>query len=109
MVKIQQKFPADPDGRWQVDVVKTVAVSGEGVKDLRSQIEAHHTWLRQSGELVLREQLRIAHTLEHIIRTELNRRIAATMPADGLDEMVEAVRRREPDPYQAADGLLAQL
>ncbi len=109
VVKLQPKAVAERADRWQVDVVKTTAVTGDGVEALRTQVEAHHGWLRESGELVLREQLRIAHTLEHIIRSELNRRIAATIPAAGLDAMVEAVRRRETDPYRAADGLLAEL
>ncbi|MCB9122108.1 MAG: methylmalonyl Co-A mutase-associated GTPase MeaB, partial [Caldilineaceae bacterium] len=40
---------------------------------------------------------------------ELNRRIAASMPASGLDDLVEAIRRRESDPYAAAAGLLSAV
>ena len=99
----------DEASRWKVVVMKTVATDGSGVEDLRQRIEAHRTWLVESGEMTLREQLRIANTLENIIRAELNRRIAASMPDGGLDEIVEQIRRRESDPYAAAALLLSRM
>ena len=99
----------DEDRRWKVIVMKTVATDNTGVEELRQRIEAHRHWLVESGEMGLREQLRIANTLENIIRAELNRRIAASIPAGGLDALVEQIRRRESDPYAAAAGLLAKI
>lgn len=99
----------DEDRRWKVIVMKTVATDNTGVEELRQHIEAHRHWLVESGEMGLREQLRIANTLENIIRAELNRRIAASIPAGKLDDLVEQIRRRERDPYAAAAGLLAQV
>ena len=99
----------DEENRWQVVVMKTVAVDGNGVTELRERIEAHRRWLEDSGELAVREQLRIANTLENIVRAELNRRILQAMPATKLDEIVESVRRRETDPYTASGSLLARI
>ncbi len=99
----------DEENRWQVVVMKTVAVDGNGITELRERIESHRRWLEESGELAVREQLRIANTLENIVRAELNRRILAAMPGAGMDRIVEGVRRRETDPYTAAAGLLAQI
>jgi LAO/AO transport system kinase len=99
----------DEESRWKVIVMKTVATDNTGVEELRQRIEAHRHWLAESGEVALREQLRIANTLENIIRAELNRRIAASIPAGRLDDLVEQIRRRESDPYAAAAGLLAQV
>jgi hypothetical protein len=45
--------------------------------------------------------------LENILRAELTRRIVARMPSTGMEELVEAVRRRETDPYSAATRLIA--
>lgn len=95
--------------RWKVSVMKTVASENEGVEELRERIEAHRNWLQTSGEFVVREQLRIAHTLENIIRAELNRRILASMPAEKLNGMVEAVRQRQIDPYSAAHQILSRV
>jgi LAO/AO transport system kinase len=91
---------------WRVLVLKTIASTGEGVADLVRHLEEHRRWLVESGEWAVRERLRVAHTLENIIRAELTRRILARMPRTGLDELVETVRRRESDPYTAARELL---
>ncbi len=95
--------------RWQVTVMKTVAAESTGVEELRAQVERHREWLVASGEMAVREQLRIANTLENIIRAELNRRILSRMPDGRMNEMVDAIRRRETDPYRAAADLLHLL
>ena len=92
---------------WPVEVYKTVAVSGDGVEALRAQIEAHRAWLADSGQLAVRERLRIAHTLENILRAEITRQLAQTMPHRNLDAKVEAIRKRELNPYEAATMLLS--
>ncbi len=110
LLRVESPVESDEDeATWKVIVMKTVAMGGTGVEELRQRIEAHRAWLMESGEMTLREQLRIANTLENIIRAELNRRIAASMPATGLDQLVEAIRRRESDPYAAAAGLLSAV
>ncbi len=95
--------------RWQVTVMETVAASNTGVEELHERIEAHRRWLHTSGEIALREEIRAANTVENILRAELNRRIQAHMPENGLDELVQRVYRREVDPYTAAQDLLAGL
>lgn len=92
--------------RWQVTVLKTVATNNEGIDLLRDRIEVHRDWLQRSGEWVHREQVRIAHTLENIVRTELNRRILAALPPTSINDWVQAIRNRETDPYTAAQQIL---
>ncbi len=99
----------DEADRWRVTVMKTVAMAGDGVEALRQRIEAHREHQRASGESKLREQVRIAHALENIVRAELNRRILARIPAGALDDLVERIRLRETDPYTAAADLLAGI
>ena len=99
----------DEERRWKVIVMKTVTTDNTGVEELRQRIEAHRHWLMESGEMGLREQLRIANTLENIVRAELNRRILERLPAGSLGEVVEAIRARTTDPYRAAGELLATL
>jgi LAO/AO transport system kinase len=99
----------DDEKRWQVIVMKTVATDGGGIAELRERIEAHRRWLQESGEMAVREQLRIANTLENIVRAELNRRILERLPAAGLGGLVEAIRARATDPYSAAGELLAAI
>ncbi|NJN83019.1 MAG: methylmalonyl Co-A mutase-associated GTPase MeaB [Caldilineaceae bacterium] len=99
----------DKAKRWRVEVLRTVAREKAGIEALRAKIEAHRLWLEESGEIVARQRLRIARTIENIIRTELNRRIVAGMPASGLNGLVDAVRDRQIDPYRAARKLLGEV
>lgn len=94
---------------WPVPIAKTVAATGEGVEQLRQQIEEHRNWLHETSQWAVRERIRIAHTLEQIMRAELARQVAAQMTVEGLDEVIEAIYRRTTDPYSAAERLLANL
>lgn len=107
LMRIDEAVPVDNRSeRWQVIVLKTIAANGEGVAALQQQIEAHRDWLLRSGEYALRERVRIAHTLENILRAELSRRVQALLPAKRLKDMVEAVQSKAIDPYTAAAMLL---
>ncbi len=104
---VPQSLP--PEAGWTVTVLKTVATAGHGVEALCDRIEAHRNWLRESGELDVRERARIAHNLEAVVRATLAQRMGRGLPAGALKELVEAVRQRRQDPYSAAQQLLAAL
>jgi LAO/AO transport system kinase len=97
------------EDQWRVMVLKTTASKDEGISELIGQLDAHRAWLVRSGEWAVRERLRAAHSLESILRAELTRRILARMPSTGIDELVDAVCRRETDPYSAAIYLLKDI
>ncbi|CAN5517090.1 methylmalonyl Co-A mutase-associated GTPase MeaB [soil metagenome] len=109
LLQVEMPTRREQPDRWQVTVLKTVAASGDGIEALRQRVEAHRTWLHTSGELSVREQLRIAHTLENIMHAELNRRIRASLPLARLHDMVETIGQRTIDPYTVADRLLAEI
>lgn len=92
---------------WRVRVLKTIASKDEGIGELVAALDAHRDWLVRSGEWQVRERLRAAHRLENILRAELTRRIVARMPSTGIDELVDAICRRDDDPYSAATRLIA--
>jgi LAO/AO transport system kinase len=100
---------AAPADGWEVRVLKSVAAEGAGVDDLRQRIEEHHDWLRESGEIAQRNAHRTARMLENLIHAELNRRLRKRIAATRLAEWVEAVQRRETDPYRAATVILQEL
>ncbi len=99
----------DEADAWQVKVLKTVAASGTGVPELRERMDAHRAHLLSTGEMAIRERMRMANLLENIIRAELNRRILARLPAARLASTLEQVRNRKIDPYTAADDLLRDV
>lgn len=100
--------PKLAENGWIVPVLKTISTTGEGIDALRAQIDAHFTWLTETGELATREALRISKTIENIVRTEINRRIRAALPSEDMGEMVEQIRARESDPYAVAERLLGK-
>jgi LAO/AO transport system kinase len=107
LIQVSSPPRSDDGDRWRVLVLKTVASTGEGVAELLAYLDKHRDWLHRSGEWAVRERLRAARAIESILRAELTRRILARLPSSGLDELVEAVRRRERDPYRAASELMA--
>jgi LAO/AO transport system kinase len=108
LIEVARPTAPTPEAtQWQVTVLKTIATNSEGITALRDQIEAHWAWLQQSGEWAVREQVRVAHTLENILRAELNRRILAALPQTGMTGWVQAICNRETDPYTAAQQILS--
>ncbi len=95
-----------PDGSWLPPITKTVATRGEGVEALRDWVERHADYLRETGQLARRETVRAATALDHILRDRLLAALLARLPDGRLEQLIEAIARREVDPYTAADRLL---
>ena len=76
---------AQPDGAWLPPIIKTVAVRGEGVAQLRDWIEIHAAHLVATGQREKRDFARAAATLSHILRDELMAALLARLPAGHLD------------------------
>jgi LAO/AO transport system kinase len=97
----------DPDG-WKPPTLTTVAVKGEGIEELLDQIELHHSFLEDSGELQVRRRQRLErHTREVVDRT-LSASVwhngrGEQLLAEGLDRVV----RGETSPYRLAQTILA--
>jgi LAO/AO transport system kinase len=99
--------PDKQDGdQWTIPVLKSIATTNEGIEPLQNQIEAHREWLLSSGQWAVREQMRIARTVEKLIQRELARRLAAALPAGRLSELILAASRRQISPYEAARQLV---
>ncbi|MDP2951940.1 MAG: methylmalonyl Co-A mutase-associated GTPase MeaB [Chloroflexota bacterium] len=92
---------------WQVPVIPTQGINNTGIDELLQQIEKHHRFLEESGQLNRRrrEQRRgeFFHTIEQRVREQLTRLIEH----DGqLASFVEKVEQGEVDPYSAASQVL---
>lgn len=97
------------DEGWDVTVLKTTAADGTGTDALQQHIEAHRTWLTESGTGLQRERIRLAHILEETLHTALYRRIQTQIPPEQLENALHLVLARELDPYRAAEQLLNSL
>ena len=98
--------PATTPRGWQVPVLRTQATSAEGVPAVLAALDAHARWFTDSPDgrdsHAERERRAIRHFLEEAVldvwRDELASRVHA---------FVDAVQRRELEPYSAVDAILA--
>jgi LAO/AO transport system kinase len=96
-------------GQWRPQVVRAVAVRGEGIDDILAAIDKHRAWLADSGELRNRREARAAAEVEAIALGALRERIGTLRNGDALKTLAARVANGEIDPYAAADQLLSSL
>jgi LAO/AO transport system kinase len=92
---------------WDVPILKTIAFKGEGVTELADAIERHREFLERSGRLDEARRQRARRQLLALAQEEMLSRVLATAEGNGrLEELVEAIARREVDPHTAAERLI---
>ena len=96
-------------GGWSIPVLKTVAISGGGVNQLRDALEGHRAWLGESGALAARERKRLDHMLQTLVQAELLARMERALSPDLRRNLVERMQQRQIDPYSAAADMVKKL
>ena len=96
-----------PEGAWRPEIVKTVAVTGQGVDEVVAALDRHLAHLRESGQLEARRLRRAREEIEAIAVTSLRERWGDVHARTELDDLAERVVDGRTDPYAAADELLA--
>jgi GTPase len=96
-------------GQWRPQVVRAVAVRGEGIDDVLAAIDKHQAWLREHDELRRRREQRAAAEVEAIALGTMRERIGTLRGGEALPVLAAKVARGELDPYAAAAELLSRL
>jgi LAO/AO transport system kinase len=105
----------DEDSSWQPPIVQTVAAANgdstysKGIPELAAQIEAHRTYLRDSGTLARRERAHVEMEIGDRLRDALLARLLDRADPADLATLVERVTAREVDPASAVRELLSRL
>jgi LAO/AO transport system kinase len=100
----------DEETDWEPQIVETVAESGEGVEELVETLAEHRTYLEASGLLGEKERMRYAEEIRNLLREDVGDLLEAEIERrGGMDELVEAVRERETDPYTVADEVIGPI
>ncbi|MQW75488.1 methylmalonyl Co-A mutase-associated GTPase MeaB [Nocardioides sp. dk4132] len=92
---------------WRAPVLAASARSGTGVGEVVEALDAHHVWLRDTGELGRRRERRARAEIEAIALTTMRARWGGLGARVELDALAARVAAGESDPYAAADELLA--
>ena len=95
---------------WEVPILKTTAVRGEGIDALMETVDKHAAWLRASDGLGGQRTRREAFLLRNVVRDRLARRLEETLERDGYgDALVAQLVARALDPYSAAAEVMARM
>ncbi|MDG4795910.1 methylmalonyl Co-A mutase-associated GTPase MeaB [Micromonospora sp. WMMD1082] len=105
MIALGERGP----GQWRPQVVRAVAVRGEGIDDIAAAIDKHRAWLVEHDELRHRRETRAAAEIEAIALGALRARIGSLRDGTQLPALAAEVAAGATDPYAAAEALLAQL
>nr|WP_041841425.1 methylmalonyl Co-A mutase-associated GTPase MeaB [Actinoplanes friuliensis] len=105
MLSLGERSP----GEWRPQVVRAVAVKGEGVDDVVAAIEKHRAWLESSGRLQARREARAAAEVEAIALGTLRARLGSLREGTALSDLAARVAAGGLDPYAAAESLIKDL
>ena len=95
--------------QWRPQVVRAVAVKGEGVDEVVAAIEKHRGWLASSGRLQARRAARAAAEVEAIALGTLRARLGSLREGTALSDLAARVAAGRTDPYAAAEDLIKDL
>jgi LAO/AO transport system kinase len=96
-------------GDWLAPIRKTVAAKEEGITELADAIDAHRTWLIDSGTLETQRIHRARVQVRELALGTVRARFAQVGEGALVDELSRQVAGREIDPYTAADRLVSGL
>ncbi|MDH7563955.1 MAG: methylmalonyl Co-A mutase-associated GTPase MeaB [Candidatus Bathyarchaeota archaeon] len=97
------------EGGWKVPVLKTIALTGEGVAELVDKIGEHRQFL-QSGGGTEREAMRIETELVEAVKDKVAEAVFFGLrKREKFQELLKKIIDREIDPASAADELLRKM
>lgn len=91
---------------WISPIRRTVATDGAGLPELLESIREHAEHLRQSGDWARRERARLSAEFDLFIQHTLVERFRASLPENGLNEMLDLIQNRQLSPREAASKLM---
>lgn len=97
---------SEPRG-WRPPVLKTIALSGQGVDEVMHAIERHRAYLDANNLRTARDAQRFGDELTQLLERELVAQLVAGLPAGEWDGLLSDITARRRDIYAVAEELLA--
>jgi LAO/AO transport system kinase len=96
-----------PRGGWQVPIVRTEAVRGEGVAELLEKLAEHRAYIEGEGTLWERRRRNLMNEVLALATYRMRRELEASLRGDDeIKELLDRVVSRELDPASAAATIL---
>jgi LAO/AO transport system kinase len=105
-----QPRPAGSESAWEVPVLTSNALSGEGLSDLIAAVDTHRAWLEGSGALAIRRRARARVRVRDVVERGLKRAAWASEAADrSLEGGLDRIDSGGGTPYSVAQEILGIL
>lgn len=99
--------PAPGGAAWAHPVLRAVGTTGEGLPETLAALDAHYTWLEQSGDLGRRRRARLRERVKDVVFQRLARRLWLDDATNQwIDDQVADLAAGRTTPYAVADALL---
>jgi LAO/AO transport system kinase len=95
------------EGAWKPPIISASAMSGEGIDDLVARLNAHASWLAESGEGERRRVARAREEITVLAVAQVRERLGALPGEARLEDLAGQVASGKLDPYSAADELIS--
>ncbi len=106
-IKVEPPPLSESDTRfWVPEIKRTVAKDGTGINELGEAIDRHLDFLRQEGQWVSRERIRLQSTFDALLREKLFRRFLDKLSDEGYEAILSQIIRREKSPWELAESLV---
>ena len=108
--EVRQVLALDTDRAWQVPIVLTEAVRGEGVPELWEQVEEHRAFLEREGRLEERRRRNLAAEVFAVASARAKTHLERAVADDAeLRRLLDEVQRRELDPLTAVREIMEKV
>jgi LAO/AO transport system kinase len=112
VIDIQSNLQLNSKGKpWKPPVLKTIALTGEGVPELIEKIEKHRCFLEENQECKRASmRMRAESELAEAIREMITNSLIEELKRDGeLDRLIHEIMERKTDPASVARRLLRKV
>ncbi|RZV08752.1 LAO/AO transport system kinase [Natrinema hispanicum] len=97
----------DDTDDWTTPIVETVATKGTGVDTFIDELGNHRSYLVDSGTHAEKVRQRYAEEIRTLLREDVHALLEDELAdSGGIDDLAEAVRQGETDPYSIATDVL---
>jgi LAO/AO transport system kinase len=103
---VQNGGVSEGQGGWIPLIRRTVATEGAGMPELIESIRDHAEHLRHSGDWARRERSRLSAEFDLFIQNTLVERFRASLPENGMSQMLDLIQSRTLSPREAAVKLM---
>ncbi len=105
--EIKAVLALGPRGDWEVPVIRTDAVKGEGVSELAEKLDDHRAFIEAEGTLSERRRRNLMNEVLAIATYRMRRELEDSVQEDAeVKKLLDRVVARELDPASAAATIL---